>query len=135
MPRIGTISRQLRTASNSQSVISTTLPMSPATAPCATVANCASASATGPVIAHMGLAVADEFQALPPPRVLPASPRRRARSELKSSLGCARTKSVLAAEITHLAAQQALPGQSAADGPDRGRHGRVEGAQLTRDTA
>ena len=48
--RIGTISRQLPTARASQSAISATLPISPVTVPSATVANCVSASATGPVI-------------------------------------------------------------------------------------
>ena len=48
--RIGTISRQVCTARNSHSVISTTLPIRPTTAPCATVANSSSASATWPVM-------------------------------------------------------------------------------------
>ena len=48
--RIGTISRQVCTARNSHSVISTTLPISPTTAPCTTVANSSSASATWPVM-------------------------------------------------------------------------------------
>ncbi len=48
--RIGTISRQERTARNSQIVMSTRLPTSPATAPCATVANSSSARGTLPVI-------------------------------------------------------------------------------------
>ena len=48
--RIGRISRQVCTARNSQSVISTTLPIRPTTAPCTTVANSSSASATCPVM-------------------------------------------------------------------------------------
>ena len=48
--RIGTISRQERTASTSHSVTSSRLPMMPATAPCATEANSSSASATDPVM-------------------------------------------------------------------------------------
>ena len=48
--RIGMISRQVCTARNSHSVISTTLPIRPSTAPSATEANSSSASATWPVI-------------------------------------------------------------------------------------
>ena len=44
--RIGRISRQVRTARNSHRVISSRLPIRPVTAPCATVANSSSASAT-----------------------------------------------------------------------------------------
>ena len=50
VPRIGTISRQVRTARNSHSVISAVLMISPVTMPCATVANSSSASGTDPVI-------------------------------------------------------------------------------------
>ena len=48
--RIGTISRQLRTARNSQSVISATLPIRPTSMPSATEANSSSDSAIWPVI-------------------------------------------------------------------------------------
>ena len=47
--RIGTISRQLRTARNNHSATSTVLPTRPSTAPSATVANSSSSSATDPV--------------------------------------------------------------------------------------
>ena len=48
--KIGTISRQDRTARNSQREISRTLPIRPQTAPWATVANSSSARATWPVM-------------------------------------------------------------------------------------
>ena len=48
--RIGTISRQVRTAKNSQREINATLPTSPDTIPSATVANSSFARATAPVI-------------------------------------------------------------------------------------
>ena len=48
--RIGTISRHVRTANASHTITSAVLPSSPATAPCATVANSSSVNATDPVI-------------------------------------------------------------------------------------
>ena len=48
--RIGTISRHVRTARNSHSEISRTLPIMPATAPFATLANSSSERATFPVM-------------------------------------------------------------------------------------
>ena len=50
VPSTGKISRQDRMARNSHSAISAKLPANPATAPCATIANSSSASATLPVI-------------------------------------------------------------------------------------
>ena len=74
--RIGTISRQVCTARNSHSVISTTLPIRPSTAPWATEANSSSASATCPVMRTRASPPCTNGKLGDDPRASPSSPRR-----------------------------------------------------------